>query len=189
MSGLDKILTKEVISADAKIIGTVGGIAVDSDNWKVPAVQLIVKKGNEEALGLKKKAIGTQKVYIATTQVSSVTDTVTLAVKMDQVKDVLVDKKKVSVTDSDLMKKKVVTTDGKQVGVLDDISFDGGKTWEITMIGVKMDKTVKEPLEQKKGSSITIHVKDVKTIGDMVMLRVDMDELKDYLARKPVSKK
>jgi sporulation protein YlmC with PRC-barrel domain len=55
MSGLEFIVGKEVISADAKIIGTVEGIAVDVDNWKVPAIRMSVRKGIEASLNLKRR--------------------------------------------------------------------------------------------------------------------------------------
>ncbi len=184
---------KEVISSDAIIIGTVEGVAVDTDNWKVPAIRISVRKGNEAALGLKKKAIGVQRIYVATPQVSSVSDTVTLAVKMDQVKEVVVDDKKVPVTAGALLNKKVVGQDGRQLGFMDNIYFDAGKSWEVGKIGIKLDKAAKQSLELQKGlapaSQITLLTKDIKTVGDMVMLRLDLEGLKDYLNKKPVSKK
>ncbi len=184
---------KEVISSDAIIIGTVDGVAVDTDNWKMPAIRISVRKGNEAALGMKKKAIGAQKIYVATPQVSSVSDTVTLAVKMDQVKEVVVDEKKVPVTASALLNKKVVGQDGRQMGFMDNVLFDVGRGWEVSKIGIKLDKAAKQSLDLQKGlapaSQITILTKDVKTVGDMVMLRLDLEGLKDYLNKKQVSKK
>ena len=193
MPGLEDIVGKEVISADAIIIGTVEGIALDVDNWKVTALRVSLRKGNEAALNLKKKAIGVQRVHVAAPQVSSVSDTVTLAVKMDQVKDVLLEDRKVSMSAGDLMNKRVVGHDGKQVGYLDNVYFDAGKSWEIGKLGVKLDKTAKQALDLKKGiapsSQITVLTKDVKTVGDMVMLNLDMAALKDFLTNKQVSKK
>ncbi len=193
MSGLEDIMGKEVISSDAIIIGTVDGVAVDTDNWKMPAIRISVRKGNEAALGMKKKAIGAQKIYVATPQVSSVSDTVTLAVKMDQVKEVVVDEKKVPVTASALLNKKVVGQDGRQMGFMDNVHFDAGRGWEVSKIGIKLDKAAKQSLDLQKGlapaSQITILTKDVKTVGDMVMLRLDLEGLKDYLNKKQVSKK
>lgn len=184
---------KEVISSDAIIIGTVDGVAVDTDNWKVPAVRISVRKGNEAALGMKKKAIGLQKIYVATPQVSSVSDTVTLAVKMDQVKEVVVDEKKVPGTAGALLNKKVVGQDGKQVGFMDNVHFDAGRGWEIGKLGIKLDKAAKQSLDLQKGlapaSQITVLTKDVRSVGDMVMLRLDLEGLKEYLIKKPVSKK
>ncbi|OPX59402.1 MAG: PRC-barrel domain protein [Methanomassiliicoccales archaeon PtaB.Bin134] len=193
MSGLEDIVGKEVISADAIIIGTVEGIALDVDNWKVTAIRVSVRKGNEAALNLKKKALGVQRVHVAAPQVSSVSDTVTLAVKMDQVKDVLLEDRKAPLSAGDLMNKRVVGHDGKQIGYLDNVYFDAGRTWEITKFGVKLDKSAKQALDLKKGiapsSQITVLTKDVKTVGDMVMLALDTSGLKDYLNNKQVSKK
>ncbi len=184
---------KEVISSDAIIIGTVDGVGVDTDNWKVPAIRISVRKGNEAALGLKKKAIGVRKIFVATPQVSSISDTVTLAVKMDQVKEIVVDDKKVPVTAGALLNKKVVGQDGKQVGFMDNVYFDFSRSWEISKLGIKLDKAAKQTLDLQKGlapaSQITILTKDVRTVGDMVMLRLDLEGLKDYLNKKPVSKK
>jgi sporulation protein YlmC with PRC-barrel domain len=193
MSGLEDIVGKEVISADANIIGTVEGLAVDTDNWKVPAVRISVRKGNEAVLNLKKKAIGVRRVHVATPQVSSVSDTVTLAVKMDQVKEVLLEDKKVPSSAGDLLNKRVVGQDGKQIGYLDNVYFDPAHGWEITKLGIKLEKAARQALGLKKGiapsSQITILTKDVKTVGDMVMLSLNMEGLKDYLTKKPVSKK
>lgn len=193
MSGLEDIMGKEVISSDAIIIGTVDGVGVDTDNWKVPAIRISVRKGNEAALGLKKKIIGVRKIFVATPQVSSVSDTVTLAVKMDQVKEVVLDDKKVPVTAGALLNKKVVGQGGKQVGFMNNIYFDSGRGWEIGKLGIRLDKAAKQTLELQKGlapsSQITVLTKDVRTVGDMVMLRLDLDGLKDYLNKKPVSKK
>ena len=193
MSGLEEIMGKEVISSDAIIIGTVDGIGVDADNWKVPAIRISVRKGNEAALGLKKKFMGAQKIFVATPQVSSVSDTVTLAVKMDQVREVVVEDRKVPVTAGALLNKKVVGQDGKQIGFMDNVFFDATRGWEIGKLGIKLDKAAKQSLDLQKGlapsSQITILTKDVKTVGDMVMLRLDLEGLKDYLNKKPVSKK
>lgn len=193
MSGLEGIMGKEVISSDAIIIGTVDGMGVDADNWKVPAIRISVKKGNEAALGLKKKFIGVQKIFVATPQVSSVSDTVTLAVKMDQVREVVVEDRKVPVTAGALLNKKVVGQDGKQIGFMDNVYFDAARGWEIGKLGIKLDKAAKQSLDLQKGlapsSQISILTKDVKTVGDMVMLRLDLEGLKDYLNKKPVSKK
>jgi len=193
MSGLEDIMGKEVISSDAIIIGTVDGVGIDTDNWKVPAIRISVRKGNEAALGLKKKAIGARKIFVATPQVSSVSDTVTLAVKMDQVKEVVVDERKVFMTAGDLLNKKVVSQDGKQVGFMDNVFFDMTRSWEIGKLGIKLDKAAKQSLDLQKGlapsSQISILSKDVKSVGDMVMLRLDIEGLKTYLSTKPVSKK
>ncbi len=193
MSGLEDIVSKEVISADAIIIGTVEGISVDTDNWKVPSIRVSVRKGNEVALNLKKKALGVQRVHVATPQVSSISDTVTLAVKMDQVKDVLLEDKKVPMSAGDILNKKVVAHDGKQIGYLDNVYFDAGHEWQITKLGIKLEKTAKQALGLKKSiapsSQITIMTRDVKTVGDMVMLSLDTNGLKEYISTKQVSKK
>ena len=184
---------KEVITSDAIIIGTVDGVGVDTDNWKVPAIRVNVRKGNEAALGMKQKFLGTQKVFVATPQVSSVSDNVTLAVKMDQVREVLVDEKKVQTTATTLLKKKVVGQDGKEIGYMDNVHFDATRGWEVSKLDIKLGKTTKQALEAKKGvapsSQVSIQTKDVKTVGDMVMLRLDMDGLKDYLDSRQVLKK
>jgi len=193
MTGLEDIRGKDVISADAVIIGTVDSITVDTDIWKVLAIKVSVRKGNEAALNVKKKALGTTRVHVATPQVSSVTDTVTLAVKMAQVKEVLLDEKKVPLNADKMLNKKVVAQDGTQVGYLDDVQFDRNKNWEVTKIEVRLDKTAKNTLFTKGGAKpsaeITLLTKDVRSVGDMVMLRLDMDGIKNYLNTKQVSKK
>lgn len=193
MTGLEDIKGKDVISADAVIIGTVDSITVDTDTWKVLAIKVSVRKGNEAALNVKKKALGLQRVHVATPQVSSVTDTVTLAVKMDQVKEVLLEEKKVPLNADKMLNKKVVAQDGTRVGYLSDVHFDRSKNWEVTKIEVKLDKTAKNTLFIKGGAKpsaeITLLTKDVKSVGDMVMLRLDMEGIKDYLNKKQVSRK
>ncbi|MBN1109727.1 MAG: hypothetical protein JXA45_03090 [Methanomassiliicoccales archaeon] len=193
MLGLENIVGKEIITADAIILGTVEGIALDTDLWKVPAIRVSVKKGNEAALNLKKKTLGVQRVHVVTPQVSSVSDTVTLAIKMDNIKEVLMDDQKVPMAAGELLNKKVVAHDGKQIGYLDNVYFEPSQGWDVTKVSIKLDKTAKQALGLKKGvapsSQIVVLTKDIKTVGDMVMLRLDLEGLKDYLQKKPVSKK
>jgi sporulation protein YlmC with PRC-barrel domain len=193
MLGLENIVGKEIITADAIILGTVEGIALDTDLWKVPAIRVSVKKGNEAALNLKKKTLGVQRVHVVTPQVSSVSDTVTLAIKMDNIKEVLMDDQKVPMAAGELLNKKVVAHDGKQLGYLDNVYFEPSQGWDVTKVSIKLDKTAKQALDLKKGvapsSQIVVLTKDIKTVGDMVMLRLDLEGLKDYLQKKPVSKK
>ena len=185
---------KEVISSDAIIIGTLEGVSVDPEHWRIPALRVTVTKGLEMALDKKKKKIGASRAFINTGAVNSVTDTITLGVPMNDLKGALVGEGLWPLNFGIMMGMRVICKKGRQIGYVDNLVFDPKDNWKINYIDVKLDKSTKEDLNIKKrmmssSSQIIIQTSDIFTIGDMVMLKIDIEELKQWLENRPASLK
>ncbi len=183
---------KEVISTDAIVVGTVEGVSIDPDHWRIPAVRLTVTKGLEMALDKKKKTLGSSKAFINTGAVNGFTDTITLSVSMTDIKGALVADALWPLNFGNLTGMRVICKKGRQIGYVDNIVFDPKDDWKINYIDVRLDKATRDDLNIKKrmmsnSSGIVVKTSDIRTIGDMVMLNIDIDELKMWLANRPAS--
>jgi sporulation protein YlmC with PRC-barrel domain len=192
MVRMEDIMGKEVISTDAIIVGTVEGVNIDPDHWRIPAVRITVTKGLEMALDKKKKTLGSSKAFINTGAVVGFTDTITLAVSMADIKGALVADALWPLNFGNLTGMRVICKKGRQIGYVDNLVFDPKDNWKIDYIDVRLDKATREDLNIKKrmmsnSSGIVVKTSDIRTIGDMVMLNIDIDELKVWLANRPAS--
>jgi sporulation protein YlmC with PRC-barrel domain len=192
MVRMEDIMGKEVISTDAIVVGTVEGVSIDPDHWRIPAVRITVTKGLELALDKKKKTLGTSKAFINTGAVNGFTDTITLSVSMTDIKGALVADALWPLNFGNLTGMRVICKKGRQIGYVDNIVFDPKDDWKINYIDVRLDKATRDDLNIKKrmmsnSSGIVVKTSDIRTIGDMVMLNIDIDELKVWLANRPAS--
>jgi sporulation protein YlmC with PRC-barrel domain len=193
MVRMEDIMGKEIISSDAIIIGAVEGVSVDPEHWRIPALRVTVTKGLEVAVDKPKKKLSSSRAFINTGAITSVTDTITLGVPMADLKGALVNENLWPWNFGNLMGMRVICKKGRQIGYIDNLVFDPKENWKIGFIEVKLDKVTKDDLNIKKkmmsGSGILIRTSDIKTIGDMIMLNIDIDELKQYLENRPASMK
>jgi sporulation protein YlmC with PRC-barrel domain len=191
---MEDVMGKEVISSDAIIVGAVEGVSIDPEHWRVPALRVTVTKGLEMALDKKKKKIGSSRAFINTGAVNSVTDTVTLGIPMTDLKGALVGENLWPLNFGNLTGMRVICKKGRQIGYVDNLVFDPKDNWKINYVDVKLDKSTKDDLNIKKrmmsnSSGIIIRTGDIRTIGDMVMLNIDIEELKQWLENRPASLK
>lgn len=193
MLKMEDIVGLEVISADARVVGIVEGIGIDVDEWTIPALRVALKKGVEEAIGVRKPLFSSAKLHLKTSGVESISDTITLNADLTGVKSLGVEEGMVLMTAADVVGKRVICKKARQIGVADNIVFTPDREWRVPYIEVKLDKDAVDGLNVKKPllSSPTVRMQtpDVKTIGDMIMLKIDIDELRDYLEKKPVAGK
>ncbi len=193
MVRMEDVMGKEIISSDAIIVGAVEGVSIDPEHWRIPALRVTVTKGQEMAVDKRKKAIGYSRAFINTGAVTSVTDTITLGIPMTDLKGALVGEGLWPLNFAILTGMRVICKKGRQIGYVDNIVLDPKDNWKVNYIDVKLDKSTKDDLSIKKrmmsGSGIIIRTADIRTIGDMVMLNIDIDELKQWLDNRPVSKK
>ena len=185
---------KEVISSDAIIVGNVEGVSIDQDHWRIPALRVTVTKGLETALDKKKKKLTAARAFVNTGAVTSVTDTITLAVPMKDLRGALVGENLWPLNFGALIGMRVICKKGRQIGYVDNLVFDPKDNWKINYLDVKLDKATKDDLNIKKrmmsgSSQIIIRTDDIFTIGDMVMLKIDIDELRQWLENRPASLK
>jgi len=76
MLRLEEIIGLEVLSSDAKLVGTVESVGVDTESWHVGALKVIVTKGMEASLGVKKPLFGAARIAFPSDKVESVKDVV-----------------------------------------------------------------------------------------------------------------
>lgn len=194
MLRMEDVMGKEVIASDAIIIGTVEGVSIDPEHWRIPALRVTVTKGLETAVDKKKKTIGSSRAFINTGAVSSVSDTITLTPPLADLKGALVGEAIWHLNFGMLTGMRVICKNGRQIGYVDNLVFDPKDNWKISYIDVRLDKATKEDLNIKKkmmsgSSGIIIRTGDIRTVGDMVMLSIDIDGLKQWLENRPASLK
>jgi sporulation protein YlmC with PRC-barrel domain len=193
MLKMEDIVGLEVISADARVVGIVEGIGIDVEEWKIPALRIGLKKGVEEAIGVKKPLFSSAKLHLKTDGVESISDTITLTMNLAEVKSLAVEEGMVLMTAADVVGKRVICKKARQIGVADNIIFTPDKEWVVPYIEVKLDKTAVDDLNVKKpllsSPIVRLQTSDVKIIGDMIMLKIDIDELRDFLEKKPLIRK
>jgi len=191
---MEDVMGKEVISSDAIIVGNVEGVSIDQDHWRIPALRITVTKGLETALDKKKKKLSATRAFVNSGAVTSMTDTITLAVPMNDLRGALVGENLWPMNFGTIMGMRVICKKGRQIGYVDNLVFDPKDNWKINYIDVKLDKVTKEDLNIKKrmmsiSSQIIIKTSDIFTIGDMVMLKIDIEELRQWLENRPASLK
>ncbi|MEM3059405.1 MAG: PRC-barrel domain-containing protein [Methanomassiliicoccales archaeon] len=186
---MEDIIGLEIVTSDARIVGTVEGVALDIENWYIPALRISVKKGLEDAVGVKKPLFSSAKILLKTDKVESVSDTITLSVPINGIKDALLDEEMTVTTAADIVGKRVICRKARQIGFANNIIFSPERKWSIPFVEVKLDKEAIDYLKVKKSllstPLIKIQTSDIKTIGDMIILKIDAEELKDYLEMKP----
>ncbi len=69
MIGLDEMIGLEVISADARVIGTVEGVEIDIKEWTARALHVGLRHGLEELVGKKRHHFVVERSYLKTAEV------------------------------------------------------------------------------------------------------------------------
>jgi sporulation protein YlmC with PRC-barrel domain len=183
----------EVVTSDARVIGNVEGVGVDATSWRVPALKVGLKKGIETDIGIKKPRFGSSSVFMKTEGMESVSDMITLKTNVSNTKEIILEGEKDLPTAGNLIGTRVIARGGRQIGYVDNFIFAPNKEWTISCMMVKLEKAVLTDLGVKKPRIGTPIIKiltdDIKTIGDMVMLKINVKELKDHLDKKPRKKR
>jgi sporulation protein YlmC with PRC-barrel domain len=183
----------EVLTGDAMVIGHVEGVGIDVATWKIPALKVGLKKGVEDEMGLKKPMFGSTNVCIRADGVDSISDTITLTKELKALPEIIMEEKEEELpTAGSLVSTRVIAKGGRQLGYVDNFIFAPEREWAVTCMVVKLEKSVLADLGMKKPRlgtpSIKILSDDIKTIGDMVLLKIDIKELRDHLEKKPRKK-
>jgi sporulation protein YlmC with PRC-barrel domain len=184
---VEDIVGDEVLSADAKVIGTVEGIGVDTEKWKGRVLKILVTKGLEETLGVRKPLFGAARFCFETSYISSIADVITLSQKTEKLKEIGVDPMMVPRWSSDILMKRIVCSGGKEVGSVDEIFFDEKRGWSMPYIQAKLTKELKKEFDERKFKSglVKIPTVQVRTVGDVVMLDMTTEQLKEIIEHSP----
>jgi sporulation protein YlmC with PRC-barrel domain len=193
MLDIEDILGKEMVSSDAKVVGYVEGVDLDRDKWRVPSLRITINKGLEAQLNKKKRVLGASHAHIRIEAVHHISDLVTLNLTMDQISQAVLDESEVPVSVGDVIGKRVICRKGREIGVLTDFKVDAQTEWSVPSFDVKLDKATRKDLDLKKSmmvskSVIRMRTADIMNVGDMIMLKIDLESIKEYLQNKPVAR-
>ena len=187
MKSLEDIIGLEVVSSDAKLIGELDGIGIDINTWTAPVVRFCLKKGMDGPLGVKKPLFGAACLLIESSYIERVSDVITLTRTMGEIRSLLIERAQVPLMAGEMVGKRVVGKNGREIGVVETIVIDTDKGWAVPQIKVRLDKYVVEELNLKKTILSTpligISTKDIRTVGDLVMLSIATDQLKGMLEK------
>jgi len=83
--------SKEVLTTDGRVLGTLYGAWIDTSVWKVTALVIDVDKRNIEELDVKKHAFRAPKVSVTVEHVANVADVIQLNVTLDSLKGAIIE--------------------------------------------------------------------------------------------------
>jgi sporulation protein YlmC with PRC-barrel domain len=184
---VEDIIGDEVLSADAKVVGTVDGIGVDTEGWKGMVLRIQVTKGMEDLLGVKKPLFGAARFYFQVTYVENIAHVVTLSRNADALKEISVDGSLVHTMAGDILLKMIVSSNGEQIGTVDELYFDEKRNWSMPYVQTKLTKELRKAWKDRKlkAGLVKIPTVQVRTVGDVVMLDVTTQQLKDIIEHSP----
>ncbi len=182
----------EVISSDARVIGTVEGIGMDLSSWSVPALRIGMRRGVETLVGKRKRMLSVERTYISTLSVATVSDTIILRQPISEVGQAVLENGQDLTAAGAILGMRVVCKTGRYIGLIDNMVFDPDSNWSIPYFQVKLDRAIMEEMDMRKPFMSTLVVciatAHVKAIGDMVMLSISCEELKDQVLSRPVGR-
>ncbi len=188
MLGLEEIIGLELISSDARVIGTIEGVGMDLVAWKVKALRVGLRRGLEDAAGSRKKIFGVSKIYVKTGELQSVSDAVIMRRPVSALGEIIEPDGDSLTPAGAFMGMRVICANAAFVGNVDNVFIDTEHDWTIPFIQVKLDRDAMDQLSLQRtfmaSSLIPIRTSDVDAIGEMAILKINMDELRTTLNRQ-----
>jgi sporulation protein YlmC with PRC-barrel domain len=189
MLRLEEIMGLEVLSSDAKVIGTVEGVSVDTDNWRMGALKIVVTKGMEGSLNVKKPLFGAARTAFPSEKVDTVRDVVKMKDPLAKLAQYVIDPSLLTRTAGDLVNKRVVSNNGREVGVTESLYLEPEAAWRVAYLEVEVEKEAFNEMKLKKGvfkkREVKLPTSLVGTVGDLIMLNTSEEELGRILEKSP----
>ncbi|MEM0449591.1 MAG: PRC-barrel domain-containing protein [Methanomassiliicoccales archaeon] len=189
MLRLDEIIGLEVLTSDAKLLGNVEGVAVDTQDWHARALRITLKKGNEENVGVRKPLFGAARIAIDVSKVSSVRDVIKLRESILKLKELLIDIDAVPFSAGDIINRRVVCAKGREIGITSSLYFDPEGGWRIPFFEVEMYRDAFKEMDLKKAKlkrrEVKIPTSLISTVGDLIILNTSEEELRRILELTP----
>ncbi|MDW5562521.1 MAG: hypothetical protein SA339_04770 [Methanomassiliicoccus sp.] len=191
MLGLEEIIGLELISSDARVIGTIEGVGMDLVAWKISALKVGLRRGLEDTAGSKKRIFGVSKIYVKTSELQSVSDAVIMRRPVSALGEIIAPDGDSLTPAGAFMGMRVICANAAFVGNVDNVFIDPQGEWTIPYIQVKLDRDAMDQLALQRtfmaSSLIPIRTSDIDAIGEMVILKINMDELRSALNRQPAA--
>jgi sporulation protein YlmC with PRC-barrel domain len=182
---LEDVIGDEVISSDGNIIGVVDGIAIDTESWRAPVIRICLNRGLDEPVGVSKPLFGAACIFTESNNIDNVSDFVTLSKKLVDLKNFLINPSQVPLMAGNIIGRRVVGRHGREIGTVESIIFETDGPWTVRAFKVRLGKGVVDDLKLKKSilstPLISIATKDIRTVGDIVMLSIDVNQLQGIL--------
>ena len=189
MLRLEEILGREVLSTDAKLVGTVEGIGLDTQEWKVGALKVSVAKGVEPILNVRKPMFGAARAAFPTEKVESVRDVIKMKEPLNKLAVFIIDHTQIPVNASDLINRRVVSSKGSELGVNESMFIEPEAGWKIPFLELDVDREAFRDMKLKKGAfkgrEVKLPTSLVQTVGDMIMLNTHGEDLARILQHTP----
>jgi sporulation protein YlmC with PRC-barrel domain len=189
MLRLEEIIGIEVLSSDAKVMGAVEGVGVDTENWRIGALKVVVTKGVEAALGVKKPLFGAARVAFPVEKVETVGDVVKMKDPLSKLGPSAIDPSQLPITAVHLVGKRVVSNNGREIGIAGSLLMEPTANWKVPFLEVEVAKDAFQEMKLKKGvlkrRQVKLPTSLVGTVGDIIMLNTSLDELARILEKSP----
>jgi sporulation protein YlmC with PRC-barrel domain len=189
MLRLEELVGLEVLSSDAKVVGTVEGVNVDTDNWRCGALRIILTKGIEANLGVKKPLFGAARIAFAPDKVETVRDVIKMKEPVTKLAQSVIDPSRLPTTGGHLVYKRVVSNNGKEIGVIESLYFEPDANWRVSFLEVEVEKEAFQDMKLKKTvfkkRTVRLPTSLIGTVGDLVMLNTSEEELGRILEKTP----
>jgi sporulation protein YlmC with PRC-barrel domain len=190
MLGLEEIIGLEMISSDARVVGTVEGVGIDTGKWQVLALLIGLRRGVEELLGRKRKYFAVDKVYVRTEELEAVSDSVIMRRPVSALGEAITAGEDSMTSAGTLMGMRVVCCNARFLGLVDNMIFDPDNGWTIPYLQVKLDRFAVDALNIRhpfmSSPMVVIRTSDIRALGDMVILSLTLEELKRFLESQTV---
>lgn len=184
--GLEEIIGLEVVSSDARVVGTVEGVGMDTNVWRIVALRVGLRRGLEEPLGMRRHMFSVEKVLMATEAIDTVSDTVILRSPVSAVSETIREDDGSLIPAGGLMGMRVICSNARSLGTVDNIYFQTEGEWSIPYLQVKLDREAVASLDMQQGFMnaplAPVRTADIRAMGDMIMLGITIEELRQQMA-------
>jgi len=191
MQGLEELVGLELISSDARTIGTVEGAAIDPSAWAVKAIRVGLRRGVEKLIDRQKRLFALDRVLISTAHLGRVSDAVIMRQPLTALKDQLLPEDGEMIPAGAFIGMRVMCGDAVFLGHVDNILIETSEGWRIPFIQVKLSREAKGQWERGSGTAapalVNVTTQAIGALGDMVILTLTIDEVRKGSGREGIN--
>jgi sporulation protein YlmC with PRC-barrel domain len=191
MIQLEDIKKKEVISSDGKIIGSVDGVTL-LGKWNVGSLAVKIHKDITEELGQKRPLFFSLRLDTKVGNIKAISDKVILNKSLVEMGRFLKEHNE-EISAGRIIGLEVIDTQGKLIGHVRDVLLDcppGCSEWKIPSLLTEIDGDMVETLDLNKklfrGSFLSLSMKHVNDVADVVMLDIPVEKVTEILDEQPI---
>lgn len=188
MQGLEELVGLELISSDARAIGTVEGAAIDVSAWAVRAIRVGLRRCTEKLIGRQRRLFTLDRVLISTAHLGRVSDAVIMRQPLAALKEQVLPEDEGMMPAGAFIGMRVMCDDAVLLGHVDNILIETSEGWRIPLIQVKLSREAKGLWEGSSGiaapSLVNVMTVAIRAVGDMVILSLTVDQVREGSLRE-----